>query len=421
MKEYGTKSVHVEDSGLFTELAILLSKSFDRVTYCSPWRNAFPSSMQTEVGEGIEGIERVSDIMEVIDDTDLFVFPDIYTGPTQIYLQDLGKRVWGCRDADELERFRIAAKHHFEKLGIPIGPYEAIKGIDKLRAYLQKRGKANLWIKIDETRGDSETFHSESYDLIKNKLDDLEFRLGPKAQITQFCVEDHLEDTVDLAIDTFCIDGNYPNITLLGMEEKGEAYLCSRKKMTQMPSELRATYEVLADTLAEYQYRSFLSLESRIGKKGTFLCDPCCRGGSPPLELQLDMIRNIPDILWRGADGEIVEPDIPSQYGVELIVHSEWADKNPLLVDFPEKMREKIKFRYNSEFDGQTWIMPQGAGARIAAVVDHGDDLDELIESVKEMAADIKGFQVENFSRAFPTALEKIEQLKQFGVSFKGD
>lgn len=418
LQSYKTKAAHVQDMGLFTELAIKLAEWFGRVTYTSPWQNAFPSSKDTEVGEGIAEIERIKDIHEVIDETDLFVFPDTYFGPTQVFLQDIGKRVWGSRDGDELEIYRVDAKKHFKELGIPQGPYEVVKGIKKLRAYLQANDGKKVWVKIEETRGDTETFCVEGYELYKNKLDELEYSLGPKAEIMTFIVEDHLKGTIDIAIDTVCVDGKYPRLGLLGTEVKGECYICSRQNYSAMPPALTSIYDKLSDTLRKFEYRNLISLESRVKGSKILLGDPCCRGGSPPLELQINMIDNLPDIMWHGAEGELIEPEIPSKYGAELIIHSDWADKHPLAIDFPKEMRDKVKFRYNTEFDGRTWIMPQGAGPRIAAVVEHGNSLQDIIEAAKEDAGKINGLQIENFSRSFDDALDKIKQIKEWGIQF---
>jgi hypothetical protein len=418
MTEYSSKSAHIEDSGLFVEMAIKLLKSFGRVTYNAAWRTGYPSSMQTAVGEGIPGIERVKDITEVIDETDLFVFPDIYNGSMQLYLQDIGKRVWGGRDGDELERFRPEAKKHFKSLGLPLGPYEVVRGMDALRRHLKGRTD-KVWVKISETRGDTETFSSEGYELVKNKLDQLESHLGPKAADMEFVVEDDLADTSDLAIDTYCIDGQYPDTALLGLEEKDECYVCARHTMAEMPKELRGIYETLGPTLKQYGYRGFFSAECRAGKEGIVLTDPCCRCGSPVFELELEMIANLPDILWYGAEGKVIEPKIKSRYGCELVVHSDWVRAgNPLKIEFPAKLRDKIKFRYLTEQKGEYWIMPQKDDPFVGAVVEHGNDLEAIIETCKENAAQIKGYQVENFSRAFPVALDKIKTFGKLGIKF---
>ena len=39
----------------------------------------------------------------------------------------------------------------------------------------------------------------------------MEAEFGPIAESREFVVEDNLPDTLDIAIDTYCVDGEYPN------------------------------------------------------------------------------------------------------------------------------------------------------------------------------------------------------------------
>ena len=82
------------------------------------------------------------------------------------------------------------------------------------------------------------------------------------------------------------------------------------------------------------------------------------------------------------------------------------------------KLRDKIKFRYQTEFDGKTWILPQGAGPRIAAIVAHGDSLDDCIEECTDISAQLKGTQIESFTRSFPIIKDKMHTLAQWGIDF---
>jgi hypothetical protein len=423
LQSYKSKSVHISDNGIFPDIALLWSKHAGRVTYTTPWINGFPSSMQTEIGEGFAEFERVDDIHEIIDETDLFVFPDIYYSHVQADLLARGKRVWGSRDAEELEIYRSRAKPAFDKLSIPQGPYEIIDaGITKLRQYIKDHGDRKLWIKIDKTRGDFETFSVEpgeeatAYELYKNKLDDVETKLGPKAEITVFVVEDNLEDTIDLAIDTHCVDGVYPSVAILGTEEKGEAYVGIVKPWDKMPAGLVSIYDKLSPSLKGYQYRAPISLESRVKGKAATLGDPCMRYGSPPEEVEMEWITNQPDIMWFGAEGKMIDPKFDGNVGVQLNVHSDWCCDHPLMIDYPKKYKDNVKFRYNSVFKGRMWIMPQGAGPRCAAIVSHGNSLDDCMEECKEISAQFKGIQIESFSRSFPVIKERIATLKSWGV-----
>jgi len=404
------------DNGLFSELASTLSSHFGKVYYVSPWVSDLPSSTETEIGEGFPDFERVKDIWEIIDEVDLFVFTDLHQGPLQTYLVWNGKRVWGARYGDELETSRAEAKAHFKELGIPQSNYEVVDGMPDLRKYLKGHEGQKSWVKISLTRGDTETFPVENYAVVKNMLDTMEADLGPAAEHMEFIVEDDLPDSLDIAIDTYSINGQYPSSAMLGTEQKDEAYVCSVKDWSEMPESLIDIYEKLSPTLEGYQYKGMLSLESRVGKNQAWLCDPCCRCGSPPFELQLNMIENLAEILWFGAEGKMVQPEFKGKYGVELIVQSEWADDHPVLLNFPSKYREQIKLYHATQFESQTWTMPQESGERVAAVVTCGDDLEDCISEAVEIADNLKAFKLQHPGTALPQLRKNIEILADWGI-----
>ena len=416
--DLSSKTVMITDNGLFAELARTLSSSFGRVLYTSPWIADFPSSTKTEIGDGFPEYERVKDIWSVMDEVDLFVFPDLHNGPLQEYLVSQGKRVWGARTGDELETARTVAKDYFKGLGIPQAKYEVIQGMTALRKFLQGR-EDKLWVKISLTRNDTETFPVEGYEGSKNRLDRFEAELGPAAEEMEFIVEDDLPDTLDIAIDTYSVDGKFPKKTLLGTEKKDEGYICAVKNWSEMPEKLTDIYETLAPTLEKYQYRSTLSLESRMGKDVTYLCDPCCRGGSPPFELQLNMIENLAEIMWEGADGNLVEPKFKAKFGAQFIIESKWSINNPLLVEFPKEFRDRIKFRYATMFGEDLWIMPQKSDTPgFGSVVTCGDTMDACFEEAQEIAGSIKGIQIECHIGSMDGLKKNLEQFKQWGVKF---
>ena len=367
----------------------------------------------------------MDNLEDIKDETDLFIFPDIYYGAVQNDLVEQGYKVWGSRNADELEIYRDDAKDYFKKLKINQGDWDVITGIDKLYALFDKTYD-KLWIKINKTRKDTESFSVEglksegvtALQLYENRLDDLKARLGPKAKITKFIVEKDLPDTLDLAIDTYSVNGQYPKTVALGTEEKGEAYVCSIQKYNAAPAGLRDIYDKLAPTLKEYGYCNMISFESRSKGNDHKLGDPAMRFGSPPSELEMRMIKNLMDIFWYGAEGKLIEPEYAAKYGAQLNVHSDWANDHPLMITFPKKLRDNLSFRYNSMFDGRTWILPQGAGPRVAAVTSFGNSINDCIEECKEISGQLKGIQIESFTRSFPIIKEKIDQFKKWGIIF---
>ena len=193
---------------------------------------------------------------------DLFVFPDIYQGPLQIARGGYGKAGLGSSGATvshELEINRKEAKAYFKKLGLPQGPYEVVKGMTALRNYIKKRDKDKVWVKISLTRGDTETFSAEGYDSVKNRLDDMTARFGPTSEFREFIVDDNLPDTLDLAIDTYSVDGQFPSKSLLGNEQKDEGYIGVVKEWAKMPPRLVDIYEALSPALKDYEYRNFFA------------------------------------------------------------------------------------------------------------------------------------------------------------------
>lgn len=419
MSELQSKCVAIVDNGLFSELARTLSRSFGRVLYTSPWIADFPSSTKTEIGDGFPEYERVKDIWSVMDEVDLFVFPDLHNGPLQEYLVAQGKRVWGARRGDELETARVEAKAYFETLGIPQGKYEVITGMTALRKFLKGR-KDKVWVKISLTRNDTETFSVCGYEGSKNRLDKFEAELGPAAEHMEFVVEDDQPDTLDIAIDTYTVDGKWPKQACLGTEKKDEGYICVVQNWTDLPPGLTDIYEALSPTLEKYEYRNVISLESRMDETTAYLADPCCRFGSPPSELQLNLITNLAEIMWEGADGKLVEPKYAGKYGAQFVVESKWSITNPLLVEFPAKFREQIKFRYATMFGDQLWILPQSNDTpSFGSIVTCGNSLDDCFEEAKEIAHEIKGIGVEALVGSVDGLTANLEQLKLWGVQFE--
>ena len=418
MSDFSTRSVAVVDSGVFAEVAHTLSHSFGHVYYTSPWIADYPSSYKTELGEGFSDYERVGDIWEILDDVDLFVFTDLHQGTLQEYLTAQGKRVWGSRNADELECDRTDAKALFTELGIPQAPYVIVTGMDALRKYIKSRGNDKLWIKINRTRGDTETFCVEGYDLAKNRLDTMEAEYGPVAATRDFVVEDNLPDTLDIAIDTYCIDGQYPVRAMLGIEQKDMGYVGVVKDWLHMPPALVDIYNRLTPTLESYQYRSLFALESRVGAKGLWLADPCCRFGSPVSELELNMITNLPEIMWEGAGANLVEPVYKAKYGCEVLIKSHWSPEKPMLIQFPEEYRDQIKLRYAAQFGNETWILPQNSGEEVGAIVAYGASLEACMEEVSEIGKQIKGTQLEVTTGSMDVLKGNLKDLASWGVTF---
>jgi phosphoribosylamine-glycine ligase len=406
----------VYDSGLFIEIAKTLSKSFKKVYYYMPWKNGFPKSNQYIVGEGIEGIERIQNFWDYVDKADIVIFPDIYDGDLQLELVKQGKLVWGGRKGEEMELYRDRMKRYMKSLGLYTTPFTVIKGLDALREYLKDHD--NVWVKQNITRGDFETFHSESYQVIEPVLDELEHNLGRSKFLKEFVVEDALDDAVETGVDLYTIDGNYPSQTLAGIEVKDLGYVGKIVPYSELSPKVTDFNDKIKDALKQYGYRGFMSTEIRVTKdKPPYMVDFCARAGSPPNELYQLMYKNLAEIIWYGACGILIDPITTKKYGIEALIHSSWADKNWQAITFPAKFRDNIKLRNAVKINGLYYAVPQSVGLpEIGAVVTEADTIEDAVEQAKEIAESIVGHYIEVKIDSIDVALEQFKKLEEFGV-----
>jgi len=416
MTDYKSKTLLYWDNGLFIEGAITLARDFGKVLYYVPWQSGYPNSNIKVIGECVPNIKRVDNPWPYIDEVDLWVFPDVYEGPTQEYLASLGKRVWGSRRGEDLELDRAGSKEYLKKIGIDIGPWKSINGIKALRKHLERHD--DQWVKISTTRGDGETFHSENYDLVKPRIDEWEYKLGAKGDIMEFIVEDNIPDAVEVAYDGYTIDGKFAKNATFGIEVKDKGLVSKVLKYDALPEQVKSVNEKLRSTFAEFNYRNFFAAEMRITKDGTpYVIDPCCRAGSPPSELMWELVSNWPDIMWEGSMGTVVEPVFTGKWGAELLLISDWGDKNWQPLEFPKSIRRNVKLRYLTIINGKFYQVPQAsAHPEIGAVVATGDTMEAAIKNVSEIAEKVRGFYVDVHPEALNEATEQFDKLKEFGI-----
>lgn len=418
MTDLKTKIALVVDNGLFVELAIRLAQDFGRVYYCCPsWVDAFPKMNKAMIGHGFEEIEVVEDVHGPhFDSIDLFVFPDVYFGQFQVSLEAEGKLVWGARMGEELELSRDSTKRLMKKLGLPVGLWEKINGMDELREFLKEN--KNQYVKVNKWRGILETFHSKDYRSIEPKLDEVEYNLGAFKDIVDFIVEDALDDKVEIGVDAFTVDGAFPSKLLAGIEIKDVAYVGMFNEYAKLPEELTLFDSKLVPTLRDYNYRGFYSTEVRVGKDHVpYMIDFCARMGSPPGELYQEYYKNISQIIWDGANGKVTVPIPEAKYAAELLIHSAWADKNWQPVDFPKDLRRFVKLRNATMIKGRYFVIPQAVGLpEIGSTIGWGPTLKEAMEMAVNIAKEVEGHYIKIPTDSFQEAEEEIAKLNDFGI-----
>jgi hypothetical protein len=175
----------------------------------------------------------------------------------------------------------------------------------------------------------------------------------------------------------------------------------------------------LAPALKKYGYKNFFAVESRITADGTpWIIDPCCRQGSPPSEMLLNLYTNLPDIFWYGAEGECIDPVPAGEWGAELMLHSAWAENEWQPVQFPDGDRDAVKLRNCTRIDGEYNVMPGTVGTtEVGAVVAVGDTMDEAVKRCCDVAERVQGYYLDVEPEALEKASGQIAELKGSGVT----
>jgi len=263
----------VYDYGLCTSHAQKLAEQGHMVFYYVPWQDTFPQSTKALIGEGLEGLHRITDFWDYVDKVDIIVFFDNCCGDLVDYLRKKGYKVFGAGKAEQLELNRIKQKEILKTVGLPVGEYEVIHGLSALREYLKEN--KDKYVKINAFRGDVETFHHKDYKSSLPLLDHIAYKLGAKQEELDFIVEDTIPG-VEPGYDGFVVDGKYPEITMYGYELKGAGYIGRVVLDKGLPPALKEINTKLAPFFKVCKARTMFSTEVRVGedRKG-YLIDPC--------------------------------------------------------------------------------------------------------------------------------------------------
>ena len=124
------------------------------------------------------------------------------------------------------------------------------------------------------------------------------------------------------------------------------------------------------------------------------------------------LIDNLGEVIWYGAQGLMIEPEYTDKWGAEVLLISEWADTHWQHVKFPEEFADNVKLRNFCVIDGETFVIPQNAGApEIGAVVATGPTAAAAIKECKRIAEMVDGYSIEKPIEALDEAKESLTRL----------
>lgn len=348
----------VVDHGRFVHVARTLGQAYGKVYYTSPEERDCPLIREAAVGDGFDEIERVRCVFAVKDELDLAVFPDIGFEGLQQELMNQGVPVWGPGYAGRLESNKGMFLDELKQCGLPVVPHTVIHGMTNLKLHL--RHEQDKYIKINKYRGDWETLHWTNWDEMEGILDSYAVRFGSFKEHIDFYVFDAIDTEIEDGIDAYRVAGKWPETILHGMECKDKSFIGTMQQFAKMPEEVRMVSEKFGPVLDQYSTGAMkFSTEVRVTRdRESFFIDPTCRFGSPPSQGECLLIKNLPEIIYRGALGELVEPETEDKFLVQAFLslcdeRDEWRS-----VKLTEEQDNAIKGGFVCRVDGQLCFPP---------------------------------------------------------------
>jgi hypothetical protein len=263
------------DFGLCTEFGARMARDGYEVYYFCPWENAFPKSSLAIIGENFDGLKRVLNFWDYIDQVDMTCCFDTFFSDIADYLWRHGYKVFAAGKAEILENNRWKMRQIQKVIGLPTQTTRLIKGIDNLLEHLKEN--KNKIVKLNTFRGDIETFKHNEYDITQAQfLGELTNNIGAKGKNLEFIVEDVVGE-VEPGYDGFVVDGQYPDWAMYGYEQKGIGYVGKVVRYNELPPAIKLVNDKMAPVFKKLApNRTFFSTEIRVDKEGKgYLIDPC--------------------------------------------------------------------------------------------------------------------------------------------------
>jgi hypothetical protein len=422
MKPVDEVTACVVDYGSFTSVAEKLAETMIQVYYYLPFEQEFQDIRDCIKGTGLALVDRIDDFLDpdVLDTIDLFIFPDIGFTGLQRHLREIGKAVWGSMGADELELYRTKFLKVIKNVGLSVIHSEKCVGLSALAAYLKK--VKNKWVKVDRYRRNMETWHHLDYEHSARMLDSLAVTFGAAKEIVAFVVQDDIEADVEIGYDGWCIDGEFPLQSFQGYEKKNELYLGSLLSASDLPEEITFVNDAMAPVLKEYGYRNWWAAEIRVADGIPYFIDPTARMPGQTAEHQLETCSNLADVIWQGAQGELIEPEFAYDFAAEATLHYDAAPSDATgqewkTLHLPKGMESAVKLYHYCRIDG-AYHFPPHKTDEVGVVIGVGDSVEESIDDLNGNLEALKGLPVHAKVAGFASLLESIKEAEKQGMKF---
>lgn len=418
------KILTVFDYGSYISLAITLIPFFKEVKYYCVHSADFPKSNEAQIGKNVPGLTWVDDFDEVIAATDIFFFPDCRDAGKQMDLRRRGKQVFGSGRGIELENDRFYSNEVLKEVGLPAVKMKRIKGKDALVEYI-KNHKGHFYLK-GNFRGDFETQRIDSYELNYSDLNELFYTLANANDYEFICCEPiDGDDVVEIGVDTFCINGQFPESMMYGLEIKDLGYVGVVKKSVMLSKYLLEPIQKLTPVFKEYgedpaeMYCNSYSNELRIKGKTGYLTDQTCRCPEPPSSLYFSMISNLGEFIDEGSKGNMIQPIYTHKYGAHAVITNCGSKDVVRPIKFPAAIKDFVRVKNLTIIDGIYTYVPleRVSMTEMGSIIAYDNTMEGAIKKLKQYADQVEG-NVKINTGSSDSAMKEVEKCKQIGIIF---
>jgi hypothetical protein len=188
-----------------------------------------------------------------------------------------------------------------------------------------------------------------------------------------------------------------------------------------MPQQIQDVLDAFSPVLKEYRYRNFWSMEIRVKDDAAYFGDATTRAPMPATPSNLENIKNLPEVIYHGAQGQLVQPYYEKKFTGEVLVNMKGDRHAWGVTEVPEELKRWLKLPNSCQIDSLRCFPPdEQHGEAIGWLVAIGDTVEEVIATMKDQIALLPDGMSADLE-PLGELLTVVEQAQEKGIDFPAE
>jgi hypothetical protein len=133
-------------------------------------------------------------------------------------------------------------------------------------------------------------------------------------------------------------------------------------------------------------------------------------------EQMMETCRNLPDVMWQGANGVLIEPDFEWKFAAEATLHCNQVDGDSWRVVKSPNNRW-FKWYHYCVINGYHHF-PPSKNDEVGVVLGVGDTITDAIDHLKENLEEVRDEQLHADTEGFVELLQEVHDAEEQGMEF---